>query len=575
MNFLKINYCIEDLLSRNCGLFAYLEYDENGVPEIHQATDSNEGCYGKIVVALTIPQGNGLHMADIHINENETYNYTTLIDYYYQLHKLHPNEPFIKFMERGIGKFSTKSSLCDFKKCDLVPEWVFYSECGDLVDEYTKLKIVTTNYKNSGMCNVELECLVDKYERMGGDIMLEYYKSKYKEGKAIAKEYLEYAKDNIDKTIYNISLNITNEYKDLGLVTLYYDEWDKNQTYNEGDYVVYNDVSYVCLENGVNSVWDMQTQSKTIDLSEKNFKKIKDNTLVNDDVTLEGISNSKIDGFKMGKVYINLEGLIDQPADGTDWLYYYKIGNIAYYETETDRLNNIVIKDGCSRNTTIGEKETDLLAYGDVLTDISYNKDKYTITFKYVIGAHLLATLVGSETDDDGNTLYFYKNYEVDTKDIYHGVYYEETFRYEIGSEIECLINNGLFDKYVSGTLTKEEETVIPDGYDISYKYFKCGFKRIGVPTTIIPVNNVQKLAFIPISNFQVTLNKERDILEQPIVKEDYLMGLMYHPIIETDVNIIRGNNCAWERHMKLGEVKTFDNLLEYANGGFFNVINL
>ena len=49
----KVSY--EKMISRLPGLFAYLEADDYGVVNLHRATDSLDGCWGKIVENIKIP----------------------------------------------------------------------------------------------------------------------------------------------------------------------------------------------------------------------------------------------------------------------------------------------------------------------------------------------------------------------------------------------------------------------------------------------------------------------------------------------------------------------------------------
>lgn len=56
------------------------------------------------------------------------------------------------------------------------------------------------------------------------------------------------------------------------------------------------------------------------------------------------------------------------------------------------------------------------------------------------------------------------------------------------------------------------------------------------------------------------------------LFKEDYLNGIHYAPTVSSSVNIQRGNNAAFERHIRLGEVKTLEDMENYQNGSFFNI---
>lgn len=57
-----------------------------------------------------------------------------------------------------------------------------------------------------------------------------------------------------------------------------------------------------------------------------------------------------------------------------------------------------------------------------------------------------------------------------------------------------------------------------------------------------------------------------------PTYQEAYNIGVVSSPIIDSNVNIYRGNNAAFEKHLKLGEVTSLEALENYTNG-YFNMI--
>ena len=69
------------------------------------------------------------------------------------------------------------------------------------------------------------------------------------------------------------------------------------------------------------------------------------------------------------------------------------------------------------------------------------------------------------------------------------------------------------------------------------------------------------------ISEFNVTVKNETDYEYNRIFRTDYYNGITYDPNTNVDVFINRGNAAAIEKHIKLGEIKTLDDMLLYANG--------
>lgn len=54
-----------------------------------------------------------------------------------------------------------------------------------------------------------------------------------------------------------------------------------------------------------------------------------------------------------------------------------------------------------------------------------------------------------------------------------------------------------------------------------------------------------------------------------PVFKEEYLMGISSLENVDANIYIERGINAAFERHLKLGEVKSLDDVVTYGNGYF------
>jgi hypothetical protein len=63
----------------------------------------------------------------------------------------------------------------------------------------------------------------------------------------------------------------------------------------------------------------------------------------------------------------------------------------------------------------------------------------------------------------------------------------------------------------------------------------------------------------------------DENIVSEPIVKREELIGIIDQPIIQSSVFIERGKNSAYERIQRLGEVDNLGDLMNYGYG-FFNV---
>ena len=469
---------------------------------------------------------------------------------------------------KGIGKFKVIIPGINRKECDLLPEYGYYSECGSIYNDYYKMKIIIDNYKKwkdeTNEINYELEKICEEYERKGGDDAKDYYKGLEKEANKIAEEYLEYA--NIKESNYSLSLNIISSYNDLGMVNTYMDYWDPEKIYENGNYVIYNDKTYICIDSTKCRKWNDEEERYEFNPDGWEEKQVE-----NENIELVGQTNSKLSGFKAGKNYISVDNKIETPDYNEDWLWYYNIGDISYTESMTDELGNIMMIEDAERQISTDSTETNLMLYGNILTDIKYENNK--LTFTYVIGAHLTAVLKEIKTDDDGKKRYYYDDFEYDETDKYHGVVYTETYSVAKDSEIDILVEEGLFDIYVRTnklSFQTMDESLLTE--DISYARFKCPFmlKLLTVNRGVNSINS--NFNYLP-SSFKVNINKVRtEDLHMPITKLDYFTGTTYQPQIQTDIHVNRGNATAWERHIKLGEIKTFQAMLDYANGGFFNI---
>ena len=57
------------------------------------------------------------------------------------------------------------------------------------------------------------------------------------------------------------------------------------------------------------------------------------------------------------------------------------------------------------------------------------------------------------------------------------------------------------------------------------------------------------------------------DYIDSNLIREEYKFGSSSNPIVKSDVYIDRGSSAAIEKYLKLGEVKTFEDLEQYGNG--------
>lgn len=582
MNIIKKTYGLEDITSRIPGLFPYIEFSNN-ISVVHKATDSEEGCYGKIPTALTMPTGVFLDIETETINdngetvtstqhmieENGTYSYRTLMILYYKYKDTYPSSTFIKFMKRGIGRFDI--TLVDVKNTTgdsvspteydswvLVPECEYLANAARLYNEYTVISIMCHKYNEiksiTGEINCDLECLQEKYAKMGGDTMKKYYQQKAVSSEDVAAEFFGY---HADTETIDFTFNMVSSSHDMGILNTFLVFYDPRKDYAIGETVIYNDSSYKCVEEGTQDAEQLPGNAAWFVKLEETY------SVESGQDKLHGTTDSKLRGFRNNKNYLDEGGAILYPGVNADWLWYYQVGDVGYSETITDEFNNVVIMDGYPRVTTQDEYEMHLMAYGDVITGITRDKINRTITFNYVIGAHLKAKYIGNETDDDGNVHHYIGYYEYDDSDTAHGVAYEEVYTYDAGGEIDNMEDDDQFNDYITYNQRRVGDT-----------YKKCEFStHVQTVYSQMTVDGVDVDYSYINSNFSANITLDKDSLVNPTFKVDYLDGISYKPEVKNDVRVTRGNAAAWERHLKLGEIRTFDDLATYANGGFFNLM--
>ena len=561
----------EPLLSRLPALFAYIDYEANGNSAIHKATDSIDGCYGKVIENITY---NG-----------KTYTYRELINYYYEYkNTTEGDRDLIAFMDKGIGKKEISEEEYPRDIYELVPDYIYIATAQSQYDEMMKLKKLCDAYEagiNNGMESVQSICCdCEKYEKMGGDKMLSFLQACIQEANAVANEYYGYVSD--DRLTLHFSINLNCTMNDLGLLTPYLDVWEGGKKYNVGDLVYYNYQTYVCIKENTgywNNELDVILFPYNIDEEENCFELIKEalpdgakeDILIGVDEVVT--TDSKLKSLRRYKEYTDALGNTSYPDYGYDWLYYYRVGQVITYNTLNDDLGNIAFfTDKVDDEIIEGNTYTDLYAYGDIIDEINleYNEDsnRYEIVFTYYIGCHFKATCSGKKYNDDGNLLYYFENFERDTEDGYHGVKYVDRYTVESDSEIITdfvinpdghIIDTEKFNAYVRGDIESGNKKYEFATYIANQTHDK------NINGSIVQITSIQ-------SQISAKVKGEGDYEHNWLMGTDYYNGISYIPNTDVDVFIDRGSTAAIEKHIKLGEVKTLDDIILFANGSFFKI---
>ena len=566
----KVSY--EKMISRLPGLFAYLESDEFGNMSLHKATDSLDGCWGKIVENISLPSG--VSLKDI-LHSGETYSFRTIIDYYYQYREeLGEDDEFVKFIEKAIGKITV-----DFEgKTEMSPKFIYLANAKKLYNELVKMgkqcEFYEQNKEKFGT-DEYLCCLWERYKNIGGNNLRDYVGSLIPQAETIAEDYLEYAKGNM---VLDFDIDLTSTYQDFGIISPYVPIWIPGKRYFKGDKVQYDGELYICLKEN-NGMWDENTLAIIFDYN--NFEKcgVTEFNKVQYDLpyTVKGTTDSKLTDLRRFVTYYNDDNIAERPANGYDWLFYYRKGEVVNIKTVNNKLGNVV-KLSDLGDTSINtddlvscENKDDLAAYGDVIYDITANPDEHTITFTYIMGAHLKSndnrTIV---YDDDNNKIIKWDKFVWDENEKI-GIKYQETYNYEEESDLDKLIKGRFilegvnetftFEKYISGEYNKQLPTYKFEfiTYNNSFNYNKTiAHQDVNIVSTL--------------TDFEANRNSFEEYTQSDFYREDYFNGITYQPKKNIDVNIQRGTTSVFDRHIAFGEIKTLEDMELFKNSSFFKM---
>ena len=571
----------EDLISRIPGLFAYIELDDKGNSVLHKATDSPMGCYGKVIENI---EYNG-----------KVFNYKELISLYYKNENI--RDDLKNFVEKGIGKVEVKFPNLNRKKQDLVPDFVYLALVKPLYGEMLKLRDKVNFYKNhtdnrdkiDNETEESLDCVCKLYERHGGNGYLKFLGGLFLKVEAVSNEYFNYANDAVNdgnRFCLNYAVNLFSTDKDMGLVTP----------------------------------------------MESLVKKPKDNIIKYIiGRGLDGKTNSKLTSLRRYEGYLNEFDILETPPIGADWLYYYRVGAVRNISTINDENGNIRCEVTELKNISKGDIISDLYAFGDVIESIEPVGDN-GIKIVYWTDVHLKATVNKKTEDDDGNYKVYYTKFEPDYPPIddffdedgnptekqiasvkwndekeqeecqnmteikfcdqndtnnLHGIRYEEIYYFspnEDEDNISSLIKNGEFEKYVNGDYDDKQANA-NDAQNIK-KYEKYEFSTNNNTLSYTQrVNSTDLELSCVISDYKTICIRE-EVNEDNSDKNNgvingvtisrlpFYESISYTPTEKIDVFIDRGSTSVFDRHIRLSEVKTLNDMLEYSNGSYFTMQN-
>lgn len=313
----------------------------------------------------------------------------------------------------------------------------------------------------------------------------------------------------------NLKILITQSYDDMGVFTINSLDWIPGKRYYKGDYVNYNGKTWVLKSDSYSGEYNEEYEELTFDTETPSHWEESLGESFSSSVSAE--TSSKLSSLRRNRFPRNEDGTENLPDANSDedWAILY--------------MPNLVVNVTGITEEYIEDKKRKVRminATGDMIQSVDIDTGNHTIKFVYEIGMRLEDETL-SPLDGTG----------IKYTDIYQ--YDEDNFFFDGNYDNLSMDNLGIF------------KTTFVRSYVN---------KRIGSDyASISHVNSIMEYS------------DEFKTYHIPYHKEEYMMGITYNPIINKDINIDRGVNAAFERHLKLGEVKTLEDMVAYGNG-YFNI---
>lgn len=391
--------------------------------------------------------------------------------------------------------------------------------------------------------------------------------------------------------IVSLPVMLTSNFTDEGYLTPYTNLWTPGMTVYNDELLTWVDEdgiaqTYICKTGCKNNNSPNYTNGKQdkdsgkLVFDDDCFRKLTENSTVwelgEDGYELKAQTDSKLKSLRTTKTYQNIYDEYEKPAFNEDWLYYYRKGVIRNVSVQRDYDANIIGIDG---NVIFDPPlddypdityATNLMAYGSAITDITISTKDKTISFTYYIDAHLKARL--SYVDEETGKI-VYSKFELDLDSEYgkyQGEKYVETYDFDPeDEEWQTLLSGSESDNDISSKFNEYISSV--DSFD--YKKLRFSTEKLTKYKEYPIYNQKAQISYVE-TNLTTEIQNKRDILCANVFKEDLLSEIHFKPIVESDVKIDRGLNAAFERHLRLGEVKSLSDMEDFRNGAFFNIQN-
>lgn len=259
-----------------------------------------------------------------------------------------------------------------------------------------------------------------------------------------------------------------------------------------------------------------------------------------------------------------------QPLEGSELEPLYQVGNVAcvsafslsYEDYENNKKKN---------------EPSPIRHVGDIISSMMFyyadaNGDKISYTAKKVGGT--IKSSLNAIQESTKKATEYKNNYPMEV--ISDNVYCEIV--YNIGATIAYDKTKASYsisgDSGVEYTEIVEFEKVKTEYYmgndSHSYPIYVYNLRQGDNPTASFtaPINVFDSGLTTTYSSID-GMDDYNGLDAYPTFQDAYNIGISSLPIVDSDVNIDRGNNAAFEKHLKIGEVTSLEALENYTNGYF------
>lgn len=259
-----------------------------------------------------------------------------------------------------------------------------------------------------------------------------------------------------------------------------------------------------------------------------------------------------------------------QPLEGSELEPLYQVGNVAcvsafslsYEDYENNKKKN---------------EPSPIRHVGDIISSMTFyyadaNGDKILDTVKKVGGA--IKSSLNAIQESTKKATEYKNNYpmEVVSDNVYCEIVYNigATIVYDKAKSSYSISG----DSGVEYTEIVEFEKVKTEYYlgndSNSYPIYVYKLRQGDNPTASFtaPINVFDSGLITTYSSID-GMDDYNGLDAYPTFQDAYNIGISSLPIVDSDVNIDRGNNAAFEKHLKIGEVTSLEALENYTNGYF------